>query len=121
MSTTIEVVTIPVIKDNGTNFKYELRITQGGNKVKIPLKMCSTPEDVIYKLAEYLDFKNIDIETSIATDKIQYVPVDKIPWIDPLKNPHITYTDNKTIVSSNISDKTKSTMNFVDEIVKSCS
>lgn len=120
MSTTIEVVTIPVIKDCVADFKYELRITQGGNKVKIPLKACSTPEDVIYKLAEYLDFENIDIETSVAADRIQYVPVDKIPWT-PFKDPYITYTDNKTNVSSNISNEIKSTMNSVDEVVKSCS
>lgn len=77
---------------------YELRIIQNDNKVMIPVKMCSTPEDTLYKLMQYLDLDNTQIEMSVAADRIQYVPSDIYPQnsdkklaIDPWHNPAVWY------------------------------
>lgn len=85
---------------------YELRIIQNDNKVMIPVKMCSTPEDTLYKLMQYLDLDNTQIEMSVAADRIQYVPSDidylnKKQVVDPWKNPTVWYNTSTSYTVDN--------------------
>ena len=103
MTTKIEIVASPTIDDKKARFKYELRIIQNDNKVMIPVKMCSTPEDMLYKLMQYLDLDNTQIEMSVAADRIQYVPSVIYPQIaiDPWHNPAVRYNISDNISTNN--------------------
>lgn len=108
MTTKIEIVASPTIDDKKASFKYELRIIQNDNKVMIPVKMCSTPEDTLYKLMQYLDLDNTQIEMSVAADRIQCVPSviypqnsDKKLAIDPWHNPAVWYNISDNISTNN--------------------